>query len=334
MDPVTLGMAKAATRKTVEMAPALAKMYRKLALAGSSDANILVVGDSTGNAQNEWAFYLAQKFAAHFPNHTVVWALWADSTKNFPAGDRVTVQTGTNGKTITFWNVSVSGEIVGYAAANHGTIRSGLSAGGALPPDVVIFNYGHNSPQLDAAYRAVQIESINVYTGYYPSAAIVQIAQNPRAGGDASFANGQNKAAQVAALAFDEGHVLIDVNSDFIARSDYATAYLDPDGLHPNPAGSLRWATVAWEQLQPRARVTFASRQPREDHQWIPATSFYISQGTPELAMRGVLPGWSLDPAAPEAVVTSMSYPGDWTAVNVIALFGSSGTPGVAVCRC
>lgn len=334
MDPVTLGMAKAATRKVVEMPAAIAKMYRKLDQEGSANANILVLGDSTGNAPNEWPYLVGVKLAAAYPNHTVKWALWADATKNFPPGDVATIQTGTSGKTITIWNVSVSGEVVGYAQNNHATIRSGLSAGGALPPDVIIFNYGHNSPQLDADYRAIHIEAINTYTNFYPSAAIVQIAQNPRATSDPSYANDQNKQAVIAQLALDEGHILVDVNTDWVTYGNYAVDLLDPDGLHPTPAGSQRWANLLWDSISPKSRTTFAGRGSRSDYIWVPAVDFFISQGTPELALRGIIPAWSLDPATTESLVTTVTYPTDWTAVNVVALMLSAGTAGVATMRC
>ena len=324
---------QAEIREVVEMPASLAKMYRKLDQAESANANLLVLGDSTGNATDEWPYLLAVKIAAAYPNHTVKWALWVDATKNFPVGDTATIQTGTNGLAITIWNVSVSGEVVGYAQNNHTTIRSGLSAGGALPPDVIFFNYGHNSPQLGADYRAIQIEAINLYTNFYPSAAIVQIAQNPRATSDPSYANDQNKQAVISQMALDEGHVLVDVNSDWVALGDYS-ALVDVDGLHPTPLGSQRWADLVWEIISPKSRITFAGKGSRSDYIWIPAADFFVSQGVPELALHGVVPAWSLDPDATESVVATVAYPTDWTAVNVVALMLSAGTSGVATMRC
>jgi len=228
----------------------------------------------------------------------------------------------------------VSGEVICYVQNNHSTIRSGLFAGGALPSDVIIFNYGHNSPQLNANYRAILVEAINLYTSFYPTAAIVQIAQNPRPTTDASYASDQNKQAVIAQLALDEGHVLVDVNSDWVQYGDYASTLLDADGLHPTPADSQRWAHLVWDAICPKPRTTYASKGGSFRLHLDSRNRVLHQSGHAGAGCARSRPAWVLDPAASESVVASVAYPTDWTAVNVIALMLSAGTAGVATMRC
>ncbi len=52
---------------------------------------------------------------------------------------------------------------------------------------------------------------------------------------------------------------------------------------------------------------------------YLPASEWVLDQGTPDLATRGSagallrMPGWAMDPAADEAVATSIYMPADWT---------------------
>lgn len=106
--------------------------------------------------------------------------------ETYPVANRVTVQTGSSGRTLTIWNGSVSGQVINYASVNGEQLTSGFS------PDIVYFNYMHNSPQEGENYRSISVAIYNLYLNNYPNAAIVLGTQNPRAKTDAaSYDRGQ-----------------------------------------------------------------------------------------------------------------------------------------------
>jgi hypothetical protein len=59
------------------------------------DVAVSVVGDSTGDAVDEWFYLLAQALAAKYPAFTVKHRVWSDAAQAF--GAPTTIQTGTGG---------------------------------------------------------------------------------------------------------------------------------------------------------------------------------------------------------------------------------------------
>jgi hypothetical protein len=122
------------------------------------NTNVLVVGDSTGASTTRWPRLITNNIAAAWPRQTVIYKGWDDTTKTYPAGQTVIVQTGTGPRTITVYNGSLSGSVIAYARDNQGTLTSGFT------PDVIFFNFGHNSPQLADDYRAIHQETVQMYS--------------------------------------------------------------------------------------------------------------------------------------------------------------------------
>lgn len=65
--------------------PALSSALSPLAAAlrSGADTSVLLIGDSTGNATDEWFYLFGQWLAAQFPEYTVEHRLWDDTNKKY-----------------------------------------------------------------------------------------------------------------------------------------------------------------------------------------------------------------------------------------------------------
>lgn len=294
------------------ISPRLSGWHRKLHL-GVYDSSIIAVGDSTGDGLTRWVRLLCDKIAAQWPTHTVIYHKWDDPSKTYPSGNNVTVQTGTGPRTIHIYNGSVSGQVVGYAWSSFSALTSGIT------PDVVFFNYGHNSPQNYDNYRGITHQAVNLFTSNYPSIAVVMTAQNPQAATAPGYAGSLENQRANFDYAVGEGHTVADVTTSFLDYGDYAADLLNADGVHPNDAaGSPRWASVVWDVIRPRMkRTSSSSPASRPSRIWVPATQFSASDGSPTLVTHYGLPMWELDAASLESVVATVDFPSDWYLADV-----------------
>lgn len=315
--------------------PRLGMWHRKID-EEISDTAILVLGDSTGaeNTPARWPRLLANTIAAQWPRQTVIYHPWDDASKTYPGGSVITVQTGASGRTIHIYNVSVSGQVVGYAYNTVGTITAGL----AVDPDLIIWNYGHNSPQDLDNYRGLTHQAVNEYAARYPNAAMVITAQNPRA----TFTTGNTLTADYAPdqlrqranfeYAMAEGHPCVDVNASYRAYGDYNADFL-VDGLHPNASGSARWAGLTWLVIQPKViGDTMSSPASRTSRIWIPAKCFDALDGSPSYSNSTFGVGtWALDPDSEESISAVLDYPSDWKLANFDAIVAAVSAPGASL---
>ncbi|OZD03902.1 hypothetical protein CH275_16050 [Rhodococcus sp. 06-235-1A] len=293
--------------------PRLAAFHR-LMKRKVRDVHFLVLSDSTGAGPTRFPRLLANYFAAAYPDWTIIWAPWDDATKTYPVGNRVTVQTGTSGRTLTIWNGSVSGEVINYASGNRDALTAGFT------PDIIYFNYMHNSPQVGDAYRAITVPIYNLYINNFPGACVIVGTQNPRATTDAAYDRGQTNNQVNFEMAAVLSLTCVDVNAMFLDyNGNYATDLLLPDGLHPNDSvGSPLWAATIWETIKPgrrSARVSPPVGMPTRV--WVPAASFTALDGTPQLGNYGGIPAWALDPAVTESIVAVIDFPPSWRTISI-----------------
>lgn len=316
MDVVTLSAAKADSRRRYDVvSPKLAAWHRQMRRA-ETDASVLIASDSTGNEIDEWPYLFTLMLAAAYLGWTIDYRLFDDATKTYGAATRI--QTGTNGRTLTIYNASVPGVTISYAM-NTAAVYAGLT------PSLIIFNYGHNSPQVGDDYRAVAAQVFNGFEGRYPKAVIVNTAQNPRAADDATYTDGQGRQRANAELAYDRGYPLIDVNSAMLADPDYAAKYIAADKLHPNVAGRAFWAEVAWDVLKPRA-LTVPQQTGGPSRLYVPASDMYAISGSPTYGIVGDVPAWTLPDAATSAVGMVFDIPNGWARQYVhLVIQGAAG---------
>jgi hypothetical protein len=299
------------------VSPRVAAWHRIMDEA-TADSALLVNGDSTGVGTTRWPRLLANYIATQWPTWTVVWAPWDDTTKTYPTGSKVTVQSGSNGRTLTIYNQSVSGQVIAYARDNMATITSGIT------PDVIFWNYGHNATQVGDAYRPVHAETVIRYRNAYPKAATVSIIQNPRdqvifASTSPTYSSTQTTFRAIYEFSVAQGLTIVDVNANFRAYPAYGSALLNSDGLHPNDAtGSPRWASITWDAIKPTgARAPAPGVQLSSNRIWIPAAQFYAVDGSPTISTLSYgWQAWGMPNGADTSVACSVDIPTAWKYQN------------------
>ena len=229
---------KYGVRSLVSQIRAISAIKKKV-VEGTSDASILVIGDSTGDATTEWVYLFAQWLSSEYPTHSVDYYGWDDATTNYLAP--IQISTGTGSRKITFWNASLSGSRPdSWMSDRYASAISGKSA------DLVIWNHGHNVAlsalnQTSEADYSPWVERVQIE---YPFAGTIITAQNP---------NRDNEAYTPKALLLGNlkdarnGVSLLDVHSRFIADGKPVSYY--SDNVHPNATGEAVWADVlktAW----------------------------------------------------------------------------------------
>lgn len=210
------------------MLPHLQRLLQKIA-NGNEDANVVLVGDSTGNETTEWFYLLAAALGTDYPTWTVKYALWNPAGPSYDVD--TTIQTGASGRTLKFWNSSIAGAIATRMAGDN------FKASVSDPlPDLLFISYGHNggaiaSNQLD--YAAALASRIRTDT---PDVPTVVIGQNPEIGNEQMA----DKGRVLRAFAARNGFGFIDVHAAF-KQSSIPLASLMADTVHPNAAGSAIW---------------------------------------------------------------------------------------------
>ena len=197
----------------------------------SQPLTIAVIGDSTGNNDDEWVSLTAERINREY-GRTVVYNPWLPATTAYGAAR--TLQGA--GEPVTIWNFSAPGERSAYSIRH-------LAVGVPEAPDLVIINHGHNETPAEAAgFISSLIDRVGEMRD--PAPALAVTLQNPRLD-ELGIEPSQRISRAIAELTPEHpGAVTIDVRSAFEAADPSILTY--PDGVHPAPAGSRLWAdTVA-----------------------------------------------------------------------------------------
>ena len=227
-DNAQASAAEAATAR--ESLPSTAtKRVLDIIHAELTNAEILVVSDSTTNDTNEWVYQLFNQIASDWPKHTVLYRLWNDTNGTYD--NPLTLSTGTGTKTLTVFNAAISG---GTALTWTGE-RAKLALYG-LDPTLIMLSMGHNegniSPELWRARYMMLTENL---TWNLPNADLLCIMQNPASDNTRQ----QQRAIIYQEIAVTRGFGFIDVGQAFIDTGNAAA--LSIDGVHPNAAGTTLW---------------------------------------------------------------------------------------------
>ena len=197
----------------------------------SQPLTIAVVGDSTGNNDDEWVSLTAERINREY-GRTVIYNPWLPATTAYGAARTLPGE----GEPVTIWNFSAPGERSAYSIRH-------LAVGVPETPDLVIINHGHNElPSEAAGFIGSLIDRVGELRD--PAPALAVTLQNPRLD-ELGIEPSQRISSAVAELISEHpGAVTIDVRSAFEAAGPSTLTY--PDGVHPAPAGSRLWAdTVA-----------------------------------------------------------------------------------------
>jgi hypothetical protein len=214
-----------------------------------SDVHILVIGDSTGNDSAEWVHRVAVDFGSRFTEMSVQYSLYDSVSDAYGAAE--TISTGSGPHTIHLWNASIAG-------ANFNTLR-GSKFGpsiGALDPNLIVFNLGHNTTGLTATpsnHRGnlmAMVEQVMIAHRGVPQ---VMILQNPRRDTDLMA---PVIASQKYFKTLRPEMGLIDVYSEFIARNKDPSLYADdthPSYSSPGSDGQTLFVNRWWKDFDSAA---------------------------------------------------------------------------------
>lgn len=212
------------------------------ALTFGRNCNLVVLGDSTGDATTEWIYLLAVKLGVDFPAFTVQYKLWDTGTNNY--GSATTIQTGTGAYTLTVYNASIAGATALKFAGTYFATAVRPSAMGQ-DPDLVMLSYGHNgSNQSERQISMTGVMSALV-SRYLPFTPVILVGQNPVTT-DTSMTE---KVRLFRSLASEMNYGWIDVHAYFTQYAvPLASYYIDT--IHPNAAGSALWANCVHQAFK------------------------------------------------------------------------------------
>ena len=206
--------------------------------SGTAGASIFVAGDSTGDEESEWVYQLAWQLGYRYPAYRINYYLWDEKRRSWPSVPLVILQGASGGPALDVWNMSVSGARENYALAyaEREIVQK--------RPDLMFVSYGLNDGAETARFRWGIQSLVESVAARAPDTEIVLIAQNPAVGNMYQ----QARASELELLASQEGLGFVNVYGTFAARGD-PTAYLTPDGLHPNAAGVSLWLNAVLVQM-------------------------------------------------------------------------------------
>lgn len=214
---------------------------------GLSGVVIGVAGDSTGNDANEWVARMASTFASRYPERRVEYALWSDTTQNYPS--TTLLHEGDGVSSLKIYNGSMPGSTLSYHRGRVPTL---------FPErlDLLIVSTGHNYRAQTAEPYLAEIHAfVADVRALYPGVEVVVSSQNP------SFSDGLWPAANVAAhadrlaalrsSALAAGYGYIPVYEAFAGKPDGGRAWVMGDGIHPlhDPSGEHDGSVLWVEQV-------------------------------------------------------------------------------------
>jgi GDSL-like Lipase/Acylhydrolase family len=200
-------------------------------LSAPSGASVLVIGDGTGDATDEWVAVWARDHLA--TNARVSYSAWDRVSSRYATA----VRYGTTGQTINVWNASVRSPDMAREPARI--------AKAWQTSDLVLLSYGHRrapatiSAQMDAVLAAIRAKNATV--------PVVVMIQNPDRA-DTETIQRENT-QKIQAWAGAHSFATVDIYSAFMADPTPRNTMVQSDGS-PSPQGSRLWATTLAEALK------------------------------------------------------------------------------------
>lgn len=194
-----------------------------------------VIGDSTGNAPDEWVYLTTTELASTYDRPAIIHN-WDAATNSYTT--ETTIGSG-DAEPIIVWNGSASGMDGGYSIDNFEALTP-------MPSDLVILNHGHNATSANAAVKHISKLHNLVTWGQDDQPAVAVTLQNPRL--DGAVEKHQEVVEALRDWAEAQPVAIIDVYSEFESAPALAPLVLD-DGLHPSTSGSRIWADAVLDVL-------------------------------------------------------------------------------------
>lgn len=263
------------------------------------------------NTHPYWVYRFIQLLQADWPTYSLKYARWDSNNAGYKipntAGGLTTLTSGTGSNSINVWNGSVPGTTYDYFM--YSSIKEALI--GAIQPDLVIFNHGHNEGAtlgngnttggFYGQYRDRATVAIEQFRLLWPQAAILLVSQNPEPNTTAIPLLQTYRSQVLRELAQRRGYGFIDVNQAFRdaggANADNASnPYVYTDGVHPNALGSEIWAAEVKKHFVFRRGVAPA-----------PCSLPSLTEAADNLMLNGAFASWAT------------TLPDNWVGTNVTA---------------
>lgn len=204
--------------------------------SGLDDVCVIINSDSTGVTQDtdpvsgvfkKWTRKLAEFLAGNYPAYTVLYYSWASGAYGSP----VTLQVGTAGKTLHFYNAAVAGTQPLYLMGQYFE-----AAYVPRQADLLIFNHGHNTDYtvVSGIQAGMTLAAVYQILLRHPTAGAIVVSQNPLR----DNAQGNARSAGSRQAAISAGFSLVDAYQLFMNAGKPADWYLD--NVHPNDTGDSK----------------------------------------------------------------------------------------------
>lgn len=192
----------------------------------SDSTGVTSATDSDGTTFYKWTYNLAKFLASNYPAYTVNYYTWSTSTGNY--NSPVTLQVGTAGKTLHFYNAAVAGTQPQYLMGQYFE-----AAYVPRQADLLIINHGHNTDtNVPAAVHAGMILAVAYQMlARQPTAGMIMFSQNPLRDGD----QGATRSTGTRQASVSAGFSLVDVYELFMNAGKPPGWYVD--NIHPNSTG-------------------------------------------------------------------------------------------------
>jgi len=257
----------------------------------SSDFNILVLGDSTGDKapggagdpNGEWVWrFGAEKLAADDPTAFVGYRCYDE--RNYGYNPEIVIQEGTGGPAYRIYNCSQSGRTPQWHTGIH--FRTGIVD---IPkPSAIWWNHGHNIVAIGssvASYKGRLIGPMDQVRLQWPGVPHLAILQNP-------WRDGTQMTSLIEALeyvcALYGDIATVNVHQHYLDNSKPPDWYLD--NAHPSlPAGVSEWMPLieaVWDAQWPRVPAAAAFVASKADNM--------LANGKFEQFANGVPVDWAL----------------------------------------
>ncbi|MCO8276156.1 GDSL-type esterase/lipase family protein [Actinoplanes sp. TRM 88003] len=206
-------------------------------LDSGQSAVVTLLGDSTGDEDDEWFHALAVWLARLNPGHHTTYQAWSDRDKAYGDAADLGGSAG-SGPSLAIYNGSVAGKSADYALGQLAKLTE-------QPSDLYVINYSHNKGAV-ATYPEYATLAGEL-RAEHPAAGIVPVLQNPEDGPgktEEQIAAHAQRIQIIRTLAGDNRWPVIDAWNAFRADPRPLDELL-LDGIHPTPAGQSIWLAVA-----------------------------------------------------------------------------------------
>jgi hypothetical protein len=212
------------------------------ARADAVDIYDLTIGDSTGDALNEWVYVgKVAYYCAQLPTYTVKYRTFSRSTG---WGAYSTVQTGTGSNTVWVDNASVAGA----SPASFIGDTELLLFNSLTQYDNIDISLGQNFATSPVATTKAVIEVFVAFVGrirkFQPGAGIFLLLPSTDLASAGSIQKTKNVVAGLSATAALLGCGIVDVYNAYLALGNAAYLYIDT--IHPSAAGTAVYSAT-WE---------------------------------------------------------------------------------------